>query len=178
MNIKVAGIQTDSIVDGPGVRLAIYFQGCSHRCKGCHNPETHDPLGGYNATINQLTDLIEAASFIDGVTISGGEPFEQAAAAAALAAETTRRGLDLVLYSGYTFEQLLAKSAAQPDIKALLYSGSLLVDGPFCLAEQDYNLAYRGSRNQRLIDLPRSLQSGRAVEWSIQGLLAPCGRQR
>ena len=166
MNMRLAGIQTDSIVDGPGVRLSVYVQGCSHRCNGCHNPETHDSRGGRVITISQLVGLIDASKGIDGVTISGGEPFEQAAAAAVLASEIIKRGLNLVIYSGYTFEELLESSSTNQDIRNLLAAGLMLVDGPFILAEQDFSLAYRGSRNQRLIDLPRSLAAGRAVEWS------------
>lgn len=166
--MKIAGIKTDSIVDGPGVRLSIYVQGCSHRCIGCHNPETHDPMGGSDISIEQLLAIIAGSSSIDGVTLSGGEPFEQAAAVAALAEAIKRWGFDLVLFSGYTFEQLLTKSMADSNTCSLLHSGSILVDGPFIMAEQDYNLPYRGSRNQRLIDLPRSLKSGSAVKWSAR----------
>lgn len=169
MKLRIAGIQKDSIVDGPGVRLSVYFQGCSHRCPGCHNPETHDPESGCEVTVAGLTDIIDSCPFIDGVTLSGGEPFEQVQAAAALAGEVTSRSLNLVLYSGYTFEQLLASSYSDPDIHFLLDSAYLLVDGPYIHAEQDYKLAYRGSRNQRLIDLPRSLISGHAVEWEQAG---------
>ncbi len=163
MKMKIAGIQKDSIVDGPGVRLAIYVQGCSHRCAGCHNPETHDPAGGYEMSVEQITAIIEDSSCIDGVTISGGEPFEQAASAAALAAEIRRRGLDLVLYSGYSFEELLEASVVNAEIGALLQAGSLLVDGPFIIAEQNFSLPYRGSCNQRIIDLTLSMKEGSAV---------------
>lgn len=164
--LRLAGFETDSIVDGPGVRLTIFVQGCSHCCPGCHNPETHDPLGGREVNLDQLIDLIPGSNnSIDGVTISGGEPFEQAASTAALAAVIVQRGLDLVIYSGYTFEELLAKSLSDPDTRFLLEAGRLLVDGPFILGEKDLTLPYRGSRNQRLIDLPRSLKKGKAVEW-------------
>ncbi len=165
MKLRIAGIQKDSIVDGPGVRLSVYFQGCSHCCPGCHNPETHDPESGYEITVTGLTDIIDSCRFLDGITLSGGEPFEQVPAAAVLAREVTSRSLNLVLYSGYTFEQLLAASDSDPDTHFLLNSAYLLVDGPYIHAEQDYNLAYRGSRNQRLIDLPRSLRAGQAVIW-------------
>jgi len=167
MKIRLAGLQVDSIVDGPGVRLAIYLQGCSHRCPGCHNPETHNPLGGDEISLDRLLDLIDNyCRGLDGVTISGGEPFEQAAPAAALAAEVVRRGLNLVLYSGYTFEELLTKSRNDRSIRRLLEAGWLLVDGPFISAEEDITLPYRGSRNQRIIDLSRSLAAGRPAEWA------------
>ncbi len=169
MKLRIAGIQKDSIVDGPGVRLSVYFQGCSHCCPGCHNPETHDPDAGHEITVTGLIDIIDSCRFLDGVTLSGGEPFEQAAAAAALAGEVASRNLNLVLYSGYTFEQLLADSDSDPGIHFLLNSAYLLVDGPYVHAEQDYNLAYRGSRNQRLVDLPRSLKEGCFVAWDQAG---------
>ena len=169
MKLRLAGFQPNSIVDGPGVRLTIFLQGCSHNCLGCHNPETHDPESGSEASLVELTEFIGQSSGIDGVTISGGEPFEQAEAAAMLAAEIIKRGLNLVIYSGYYYEELLTRSSDNHYIRTLLEAGWLLVDGPFILVEQDLNLAYRGSRNQRLIDLPRSLKTGRVVEW-ITGL--------
>jgi anaerobic ribonucleoside-triphosphate reductase activating protein len=164
--LRLAGFETESIVDGPGVRLTIFVQGCSHCCPGCHNPETHDPLGGREVSLDQLIDLIPGSNnSIDGVTISGGEPFEQAAPTAALAEVIVQRGLDLVIYSGYTFEELLVKSLRDPDTRFLLEAGWLLVDGPFIMGEKDLTLPYRGSRNQRLIDLSLSLKKAKAVEW-------------
>jgi anaerobic ribonucleoside-triphosphate reductase activating protein len=164
--LRLAGFETESIVDGPGVRLTIFVQGCSHCCPGCHNPETHDPLGGREVSLDQLIDLIPGSNnSIDGVTISGGEPFEQAAPTAALAEVIVQRGLDLVIYSGYTFEELLVKSLSDPDTRFLLEAGWLLVDGPFIMGEKDLTLPYRGSRNQRLIDLSLSLKKAKAVEW-------------
>ncbi len=165
MNLRLAGYQVDSIVDGPGVRLALFVQGCSRRCPGCHNPETHDPHGGSDASLDQLIGLIACCRGIDGVTISGGEPFEQATATAALAVRIAQQGLDLAIYSGYTFEELLVKSANDRDVRTMLDAGRLLVDGPFILDEQDLTLPFRGSRNQRLIDLPLSLKKNKAVEW-------------
>lgn len=157
MLARLAGIQKDTIVDGPGIRLSLYFQGCSHCCPGCHNPETHDPAGGSSFSTGELISLVDNCPGIDGVTLSGGEPFEQAAAAATMAAAIEERALNLVLYSGYYFEELLAKSIKDHHVKALLKSGWLLIDGPFIEEEKDLTLAFRGSRNQRLIDLPRSM---------------------
>jgi len=165
--MRLAGLQPESIVDGPGIRFTVYFQGCSHRCPGCHNPETHDPAGGNLVQLDQLLVQIERNRAVGGVTFSGGEPFEQNTAAAALAAEVVRLGLDLVIYSGYTFEELINKSQSDQSTGYLLQAGRLLVDGPFVQAEKDLNLAYRGSRNQRLIDLPRSLNAGQAVLFSL-----------
>ncbi len=168
MKLRLAGLQQDSIVDGPGIRFSIYVQGCPHHCAGCHNPETHDPLSGYEINVSELLEIIEQSSGIDGITISGGEPFEQAASLAALVFEVLKRELNLVIYSGFTFEELIQKSFADQNVRYLLQAGWLLIDGPFKVNEQDYNLPFRGSRNQRLVDLPRSLALNEAVEWSSE----------
>ncbi len=167
MSLRLAGIAPESIVDGPGIRLTLFFQGCSHRCPGCHNPETHDPAGGREMEAGELLARIKRARGIDGVTFSGGEPFEQAVTLAGLAEAIRREGLDLVLYSGFTFEELLQKSEKEPRVYRLLRAGTLLIDGPYLREERDLTLAYRGSRNQRLLDLPLSLKKGAAVEWKI-----------
>jgi anaerobic ribonucleoside-triphosphate reductase activating protein len=174
VKMRLAGLQPDSIVDGPGIRFTVFFQGCSHRCPGCHNPETHDPAGGSLVELDQLIAQINCSRAVDGVTFSGGEPFEQTPVAAALAAEVLKLGLDLVIYSGYTFEELITKSLSDQSTGNLLQAGRLLVDGPFVLAEKDLNLAYRGSRNQRLIDLPRSLNTGKAVLYSLSDQSGSC----
>ncbi len=166
MKLQLAGIMRESIVDGPGIRLTIFAQGCPHRCRGCHNPETNDPLGGYPVEIDDLLQLVDSSSNIDGVTISGGEPFAQPGPVALLAGLIRKRDLDLVLYSGYTFEQLLLMAQGNQQIRIILEQGNLLVDGPFRLEERDISLAFRGSRNQRIIDLSATLHSGQIVEWS------------
>jgi anaerobic ribonucleoside-triphosphate reductase activating protein len=163
--LQVAGIQYDSIVDGPGIRLALFVQGCSHRCPGCHNPETHDPRGGKPLEITQIVEIIDGCDNIDGVTISGGEPFEQTEPVAALAAAVTEKGLDLVIYSGYYIENLLEKSRIDKNIYPILAKGLLLIDGPFIENKSDLTLPFRGSCNQRIIDLPATLRTGKPVEW-------------
>ncbi len=162
--MRIAGFQPDSIVDGPGIRFSIYVQGCPHRCPGCHNPETHDPRGGFEMSTSELAALIDSCpAGLDGVTFSGGEPFEQAASLARLAGHIRSKDLDLVIFSGYTFEDLLQKCAKNQAVSVLLQQGRLLVDGPFDLEQRDPGLAFRGSRNQRLIDLPASLEKRSAV---------------
>lgn len=168
MKLRLAGIVPESVVDGPGLRLTLFFQGCPHRCPGCHNPETHDPAGGSEVDPAELLAQIRAARGIDGVTFSGGEPFMQAAALAGLAEKIRSFGLNLVLYSGFTFEELLRRSSSHPDTRRLLRAGTLLVDGPYIEAERDLSFPFRGSRNQRLIDLPASLEQGTAVEWAVE----------
>ncbi len=166
MIFRLAGVKRDCIVDGPGLRLSIYTQGCSHRCLGCHNPETQDPNGGSPVQVEELLDLIDSCSGIDGITISGGEPFEQPLPVSVLASAINERGLNLVFYSGYTFEILLLMSRLNSHIGNILSCGWLLIDGPFVLAERDLTIPFRGSRNQRIIDLPGSLKSNRVVQWS------------
>lgn len=168
MKLRLAGMVPESIVDGPGLRLALFFQGCPHRCPGCHNPETHDPAGGREVDSAELLARIKETRGIDGVTFTGGEPFAQAAGLAELAGEIRRLGLNLVLYSGFTFEELLRKSRADFHTRRLLQAGTLLIDGPYIEAERDLALPFRGSRNQRLIDLPRSLKDNAAVEWTVE----------
>jgi len=165
MKLKVAGIVRESIVDGPGIRLALYTQGCPHRCPGCHNPQTWDPAGGKEMALPDLQQLILGTSGIDGVTFSGGEPFAQPGPLLSLARTARSRGLNVVIYSGYTFEQLWEKSRCDSAVLGLLQAGWLLVDGPYLQSRRSLDLPYRGSANQRLIDLAPSLQAGRAVLW-------------
>lgn len=166
MILRLGGIKYDSIVDGPGIRLAIFVQGCSHRCPGCHNPETHDPSGGRPVELSQLMGILNSCENIDGVTISGGEPFEQPEPVASLAEAIAEKNYDLILYSGYYFENLQQKAMKDKNIYRILSLGMLLVDGPFIQSECDLTLPFRGSRNQRIIDLPLSLRAGRPVEWA------------
>ena len=159
--LRIAGVVNDSIVDGPGYRFTIFTQGCPHRCPGCHNPQTHDPRGGSWIDTDELMGQILANPLLEGVTFSGGEPFSQAEILAQLGREIKKHGLSLWCYSGYTLESLLAMN--KPSVNHLLEVADVLVDGPFILEERDLELSFRGSRNQRLIDLPASLASGQAV---------------
>lgn len=116
-------------------------------------------------SVEEVYARIEGARGIDGVTFSGGEPFEQTAPLAVLAKCLPALGLNLVLYSGYTFEELQYRGKEDKDVQCLLKEGWLLVDGPFILARRSIQLPYRGSSNQRILDLPRSLDASRPVEW-------------
>ena len=108
-SIRIAGIVRESIVDGPGLRFAVFCQGCPHGCPGCHNQETHDFNGGYDCDISKIVDAVDKDPLLDGVTFSGGEPFCQPGAFSALAEEIKKRGLNIMAYSGYTYEELTAK---------------------------------------------------------------------
>ncbi len=167
MKLRLAGIKHDSIVDGPGIRTAVFVQGCSHKCPGCHNPENLDPAGGFEVDVSRVADMIAGARGADGITFTGGEPFEQAGALLRLTEFLGLKSNGLVMYSGYTYEQLLKKSLTEEYVLPLLKKGLLLIDGPFQLEMRDISLAFRGSANQRIIDLPRSLSSGKAIEWVL-----------
>jgi len=163
MHIRLAGLVPESYVDGPGIRFTIFVQGCPHNCEGCHNPETHDFGGGRVADTDRIYNKIKQFPLVKGVTYSGGEPFCQPEPLAELGEKLKADGYHLMSYSGWTFEQLLAKSEREPQVKRLLGLLDVLVDGRFVLAERTLELHYRGSRNQRLIDVPKSLEKGEAV---------------
>ena len=163
MHIRLAGLVPESYVDGPGIRFTIFVQGCPHNCEGCHNPETHDFGGGRVADTDRIYNKIKQFPLVKGVTYSGGEPFCQPEPLAELGEKLKADGYHLMSYSGWTFEQLLSKSEREPQVKRLLGLLDVLVDGRFVLAERTLELHYRGSRNQRLIDVPKSLEKGEAV---------------
>jgi anaerobic ribonucleoside-triphosphate reductase activating protein len=160
--MRIAGLVQDSIVDGPGLRFTVFTQGCAHRCEGCHNPETHDPDGGRELPVGEVVKQLLSNPLTDGVTLSGGEPFSQAADCAQIAEAAKKAGLNVWTYTGYTFEQLF--NLSDPDIRKLLSLTDVLVDGPFILLERSLSIKWRGSKNQRLIDVRRSLETGKAVE--------------
>lgn len=166
MELRIAGTANDSIVDGPGIRFTIFTQGCPHHCEGCHNPETHDPNGGEVVDTADLLAKIKANPLLDGVTFSGGEPFCQAKALADLGREIKSLGLNIVTYTGYTFEKLYA-DRHENGWGELLAVTDHLVDGPFILAQKDWEIKFRGSSNQRYIDCQASLAEGRAIEAEV-----------
>lgn len=163
MLIRLAGIVPESYVDGPGIRFAIFVQGCPHHCEGCHNPETHDFEAGRLADTDRIYAKIKQFPLVHGVTFSGGEPFCQPEPLAELAEKLRADGYHIMSYSGWTFEQLCSKAEREPQVKRLLGQLDVLVDGRFVLAERSLELRFRGSRNQRLIDVPASLKAGEAV---------------
>lgn len=152
-SLRLYGVVTDSIVDGPGYRTAIFTQGCPHHCPGCHNPESHNPEGGTVWTLDKIEQKFTGNPLLSGITLSGGEPFAQPAGCAALAKRAHQKGLNVWTYTGYTYEKLLEMARENPAITDLLAQTDVLVDGPFILTERSLELAFRGSRNQRLIDL-------------------------
>lgn len=156
--LRISGIETESIVDGEGIRYVIFTQGCPHHCPGCHNPQTHSFDGGKLVDVNELVDDIgRNKNYIDGITLSGGEPFCQIDQCSMIAAKSREMGLTVWCYTGYLFEDLYRQGIE------LLKHIDVLVDGPFVQAEKSLELDFRGSRNQRVIDIPESLKEGVAI---------------
>jgi anaerobic ribonucleoside-triphosphate reductase activating protein len=155
MKLRLAGITRESVVDGPGIRVVIYAQGCPHGCPGCQNPKTHDPRKGQLFDARQVIQMIRRVPLAQGVTFSGGEPFAQAEAFAELGHMLKSCGLDIITYTGYVWEN--AANSSEPGWRDLLSLTTLLIDGPFLEDERDLSLAFRGSRNQRIIDVQKSL---------------------
>ena len=151
--IRLAGIIEDSIVDGPGVRFAIFVQGCPHDCKDCHNKEAQDFDGGHSVDINKIAEKI-IKSKTTKITFSGGEPFCSAGELAQIA-EIVRRKKDVEIftYTGYMYEELLEMAEINKDIYKLLCATNYLVDGRFEIEKKTLNSFYRGSSNQRIFDI-------------------------
>lgn len=163
MEIRIAGTVEDSIVDGPGLRFVVFTQGCPHHCDGCHNPETHDFAGGKVTTTGALFEQCMENPLCSGVTFSGGEPFCQAEALYELGSRFKSAGKHLMCYSGWTFEELLAKAQREESVGKLLSIADVLVDGKFDISKRSLSLQYRGSSNQRLINVQESLKTGTMV---------------
>lgn len=165
-SIRIAGIVRESIVDGPGIRFTVFCQGCPHACEGCHNPETHDFTGGSDCGIDRLLEEIEKNPLLAGVTFSGGEPFCQARGFAELAKKVREKNLSITVFSGYTLEQLNEMSKQDEDVRELLQLTDILIDGPYIKELRDLTLRFRGSSNQRVIDMNRTREKGETVLWS------------
>ena len=163
--LRIAGIMRESIVDGPGIRFAVFCQGCPHNCPDCHNPETHDFNGGTEVSIEKILKAIDENPMLKGVTFSGGEPTCQAEGFLTLAKAVKARGLDITVFSGYTYEQLMQRAEEEPALDRLLELTDLLIDGPFVKAKKDLTLQFRGSSNQRLIDMNATRKEGQIVLW-------------
>lgn len=165
-SIRLFGTVEDSIVDGPGLRFAIFVQGCVHNCPGCHNPESQSFSGGYDETIDAILQSIAQSPLTQGITLSGGEPFCQAQALIPLveAIRLQYPAYSIWIYSGYTYEELLAgkPNAFAPE---LLNICDVLVDGLFIQDLHSYDLLWKGSSNQRIIDIAKSREAQSIVLW-------------
>ena len=158
-----ADLQTDSIVDGPGLRAVLWTQGCAHHCKGCQNPQTWDFNGGGMVPLKMVYDAIDELEYQDGLTISGGDPMFQPEACLKVAKYAKSKGLNIWVYTGFTYEELINLSKKNNAYLEFFQNIDVLVDGRFILEERDLSLLFRGSRNQRLIDMPKTLELGRVV---------------
>lgn len=157
-------IQTDSIVDGEGIRSVIWFQGCSHNCLGCHNPETHDFSLGVERSISDIEDEIKKLEYQSGITFSGGDPMMQVDALTELAKFTKECGMNVWCYTGFTFEELMELAKKNPKYLEALGYIDVLVDGKFVQDLKSFETVFRGSSNQRIIDVRKSLLEKRVVK--------------
>lgn len=160
MEIRLATdqIQRDSIVDGEGIRSVIWTQGCPHHCLGCHNPETHSFTDGFPLEVSDVIKKIDSLEGQDGITFSGGDPMSQPEACSLIASHCKEIGLNVWCYTGYTYEELLDMSNENPYIMNFLKNIDVLVDGEFILSQKSLDLKFKGSKNQRIIDVPKSLK--------------------
>ena len=164
MEIRIAGTVSESIVDGPGFRYTVFVQGCPHGCVGCHNPQTHDVNAGKLVDTDELFNECVEDPLNKGVTFSGGEPFLQAAALYELGRRFKERGLSVWCYSGWTWEELRERGE---DVQKLLSVVDVLVDGKFIEERRTLSLPFRGSDNQRLVDVRESEKAGAVVEFAL-----------
>lgn len=158
MEIRLAGLEPESIVDGPGYRFTVFVQGCPHNCPGCHNPQTHDFSGGHLADTDDVIAHLGENPLVRGLTLSGGEPMMQPEPLYLIAKAAKEKGMNVWCYTGFTLEELMRENRA--DRMRLLSTVDVLVDGPFRSHERSLDLLYRGSKNQRLIDMPATLKGG------------------
>ncbi|MBR4642030.1 MAG: anaerobic ribonucleoside-triphosphate reductase activating protein [Selenomonadaceae bacterium] len=150
----------ESFVDGDGIRFAIFMQGCLRHCEGCHNPETHALDGGRLLDTNEIISAIKKNPLLDGITLTGGEPFLQIEAANELARAAKNFGLNVWCYTGFNFEDL------PPEAEPLLENIDVLIDGAFIESLRDLELQFRGSSNQRIIDIKKTREQKKIVLWS------------
>lgn len=169
--MKIAKILPNAFADGPGARTSIYFAGCSIRCKGCHNEGWWDPNTGHDMTVKEIMNYIKTESLqTKKVSILGGEPFDDYKSLRKLVHNLYYSGYEIWLYTGHTLEELLIPIMACGQYscyREILYCIDVLVDGPFIQKLKNENLKYRGSSNQRIIDMRKTLKQGKLVLWGM-----------
>jgi anaerobic ribonucleoside-triphosphate reductase activating protein len=151
--IRIAGVARESIVDGPELRYVVFTQGCPHNCKGCHNPETHDNDGGYLTRTDIIWRDIAKNPLLRGITFSGGEPFLWGRELAAIGRAAHDSGMTVMTYTGFIYEQLLKNAETDKGVRELLTVSDYLIDGPYIEEKRDLSLRFRGSSNQRILDV-------------------------
>lgn len=165
MRLRLASdLQPDSILDGSGIRTVIWFQGCLHNCLGCQNPETHNLNGGFEVDTKDICERLKTLKYQNGITLSGGDPFFQPEAALEIVKFAKSIGLNVWAYTGFTYEALLNGDKERLE---LLKNVDVLVDGKFMLDKKSLNCKFRGSTNQRLIDVHKSLEKNEVVLYGI-----------
>lgn len=165
MEIRLAGeITAESIVDGEGIRTVIWTQGCRHNCPECHNPITHDFDGGFLREVTDVCEEIKNIPLQDGITLSGGDPLEQIEACLEIVKFAKSINLNIWCYTGYTMEALLKRCPKEPLLKELLGNIDVLVDSPFIIKLKSYNVPFRGSTNQRIIDSKKSVKENKIYQ--------------
>lgn len=157
--IRIAGAIQESIVDGPGIRYVIFTQGCPFRCKGCHNPQSQPLNGGMDVSLRLLYDEFFSNPLVTGVTFSGGEPFIQSRPLSIFSKFLKEKGYNLWSYSGFTFDKLVSDASRYELLKYL----DVVVDGPFIMSQRSLDIDFRGSKNQRIIDVQESLKQNSVV---------------
>ena len=172
--IKISGVVKESIVDGPGLRYVVFTQGCPHHCEGCHNPQTHDFEGGKYTKVTDIVKDIEKNPLLRGVTISGGEPFMQANQASKIIESIDRSKYDVMTYTGFEFEYLLKNANEENGYLRLLKNTDILIDGKFDINKKSALALFRGSTNQRAIDVPMSLKTGDVCLYDFEKRKAVC----
>lgn len=160
MKIRLAAsLQPDSIVDGEGIRTVIWTQGCKHHCRGCHNPETWSFDSGYLVDVDSIIKELDSLTGQDGITLSGGDPFYQVEACTLIAKHCKNKKLNVWCYTGFLYEDLIKDTKYLELLKYI----DVLVDGPFILEQRSLDLYFKGSSNQRIIDVPNSLKENKIV---------------
>ena len=167
MDICISGTVSESIVDGPGFRYTIFVQGCPHNCPGCHNPQTHDFKGGRIVDTDELFRECVEDPLNKGVTFSGGEPFSQAKELYELGKRFKEHGYDLWCYTGWTMKELWKMSESEYYVGKLLSVIDVLVDGRFIEERKTLSLPFRGSENQRLIDMKATLEENMVINYIL-----------
>ena len=165
--VRLAGIAYESLVNGPGMRRVFFAQGCRHNCEGCFNKETHDFNGGELKNMDELINDVITNPLLKGVTFSGGDPLEQAESFSYMAKAFKKKDLDIWCYTGYTFEQILNMMKENKSLKELINNIDVLVDGKFEINNKKDGLRFKGSTNQRLINVKESLEKNEIITVKI-----------
>lgn len=165
--IRLSGIAYESLVNGPGMRRVYFSQGCKHNCLGCFNPDTHDFNGGEELDMDKLIEDTVNNPILKGVTFSGGDPLEKAEEFSYMAKAFKKSGLNIWCYTGYTFEEIIENMKFDRYLKELMENIDVLVDGKFEINKKDEGLRFRGSSNQRIIDVQKTLRLRKIITLDI-----------